>query len=59
MGNNDSYINVKFYHLLNETTPGFVTKNVLELYAKIILKILKNWENIAIFYIGTDFNHIT
>ena len=24
MGNIDSYINVKFYYLLNETTPGFV-----------------------------------
>ena len=29
--NIDSYINVKFYYLLNETTPGSVAITVLEL----------------------------
>ena len=48
MDNINSHINVKFYYLLNETTPGSVAITVLELYAKIFLKILKNWENIAI-----------
>ena len=33
------HINVKFYYLLNETTPGSVDITVLELYAKIFLKI--------------------
>ena len=49
MDNINSHINVKFYYLLNETTPGSVAITVLELYAKILLKIFKNWENIAIF----------
>ena len=31
LDNINSHINVKFYYLLNETTPGFVAKNVLEL----------------------------
>ena len=51
MDNINSHINVKFYYLLNETTPGSVAITVLELYAKILLKNLKNWENIAIFFI--------
>ena len=49
LDNINSHINVKFYYLLNGTTPGSVTLTVLELYAKIFLKIYKNWENIAIF----------
>ena len=49
MDNINSHINVKFYYLLNKTTPGSVAITVLELYAKILLKIFKNWENIAIF----------
>ena len=31
MDNIDNDINVKFYYLLNETTPEFVAKTVLEL----------------------------
>ena len=49
MDNINSHINVRFYHLLNETAPRSVAITVLELYAKIFLKILKNWENIAFF----------
>ena len=39
MDNIDSYINVTFYYLLNETIPGSVAIIVLELYAKKNLKI--------------------
>ena len=49
MDNINSHINVKLYHLLNETTRGSVAITVLELRAKISLKFKKNWENIAIF----------
>ena len=31
MDNINSHINVKLYYLLNEATPGFVAKTVLEL----------------------------
>ena len=41
MDNIKSYINVKFYYLLNETTPGSVAITVFELYAKTFLKIKK------------------
>ena len=41
MDNINSYINVKFYYLLNETTPGFVALTVLELYAKKLKKFQK------------------
>ena len=39
MDNINCHINMKFDHLLNETTPGSVAITVLELYAKIFLKI--------------------
>ena len=41
MENINSHINVKFYCLLNETTPGSVAITVLELYAKTFLEIFK------------------
>ena len=31
LDNINSHINVKFYYPLNETTPGFVAKTILEL----------------------------
>ena len=49
MDNINKNINVEFYHLLNEITPGFVAITVLELLAKISQKILKNWENMVVF----------
>ena len=61
MDNINSHINVKFYYLLNETTPGSLAITVLELYAKIFQKTKKKKrENLAnFFYIRTNFNHIT
>ena len=41
MYNIDSHINVKFYYLSNEITPGSVAITVLELYAKTFLEIFK------------------
>ena len=41
MDNINSHINVRFYHLLNEITPGSVAITVLELYAKLFFEILK------------------
>ena len=43
-----SHINVNLNFLLNETNPGFVAITVM-LWAKITLKIFKNWENVANF----------
>ena len=51
MDNIDSYINVTFYYLLNETIPGSVGIIVLELYAKKILKILKKLGKCSYFII--------
>ena len=55
----NNHINVNFYHLSNETILGFVAITVLELWTKIFLKTKKKWENLANFYIRTNFNHIT
>ena len=42
-------INVNFYYLSNETKSRFLHITVLELKTKIFQKILKNWENMAVF----------
>ena len=51
MDNINSHINVEFYYLSNETTPGFVAKTVLEIYAKIFLKFFKKLGKYSYFFI--------
>ena len=60
MDNIKSYINVKFYYLLNDTTPGSVAINRFGVISKNIFKNLKKLGKYSyFFYIGTDFNYIT
>ena len=51
MDNINSHIYVKFYYLLNETTPGSVAITVLELYAKVFFKIYKKLGKYSHFFI--------
>ena len=51
MDNINSHINVKFYCLLNETTPGSVAITVLELYAKTFLEFFKKLGKYCYFFI--------
>ena len=53
MGNINNHINVNFYHLSNETNPGFLAITVLELWEKISIRYIK------FKCMGANFNHIT